>query len=81
MKLKEIKFIKKRLPINEIKKKSKEFYNLIKTRRSIRKFDNLKIEDEIIKNAVLSAGSAPNGANLQPWHFVIIKDIDIKKKN
>ena len=80
MKLKEIKFIKKRMPINEIKKKSKEFYNLIKTRRSIRKFDNLKIEDEIIKNAVLSAGSAPNGANLQPWHFVIIKDIDIKKK-
>ena len=46
MKLKEIKFIKKRLPINEIKKKSKEFYNLIKTRRSIRKFDNLKIEDD-----------------------------------
>ena len=80
MKLKEIKFIKKRLPINEIKKKSKEFYNLIKTRRSVRKFANLKIEDDIIKNAVLSAGSAPNGANLQPWHFVIIKDMDIKKK-
>ena len=28
----------------------------------------------------LSAGTAPNGANLQPWHFVIIKDKKIKKK-
>lgn len=80
MKLKEIKFNINKLPISEIIKKSKEFYKLIKTRRSIRQFSNSKIDDDIIKNAILSAGSAPNGANLQPWHFVIIKSGIIKKK-
>jgi Nitroreductase len=58
----------------EIMENSKKFYNNIKKRRSIRNFDNKKININVIKNAILSAGTAPNGANLQPWHFVIIKD-------
>ena len=69
-----------KLPINEIIDTSKKFYKLIKQRRSVRDFENTKINQSIIKNAILSAGSAPNGANLQPWHFVIIKDKKIKKK-
>ena len=73
-------FKQKKLPLNEISLKSKIFYELIKKRRSIREFDKSPLNDEIIKNAILSAGSAPNGANLQPWHFVIIKDKNIKKK-
>ncbi len=64
----------------EIKKRSEEFYNMIKKRRSVRNFKVSKIDDEIIKNAILAAGSEPSGANLQPWHFVIIKDRNIKKK-
>ena len=70
----------KEFPINEIKKKSEEFYKMIKKRRSIRNFKKSKIDDDIIKNAILAAGSAPNGANLQPWHFVVIKEEKIKKK-
>ena len=70
----------KALPLKEIVKKSKEFYNLIKERRSVRDFSNIEIDIKIIKNAILSAGTAPNGANLQPWHFVIIKNKKIKKK-
>ncbi len=66
--------------IKEMKINSFNFYKKIKERRSIRDFNKTKIDIEIIKNAILSAGSAPNGANLQPWHFVIIKDQDIKKK-
>ena len=64
----------RKVPINEIYLRSKNFYELLKKRRSIRSFDKTKIKDEIIKNAILAAGTAPNGANLQPWHFVIIKD-------
>ena len=67
--------------IKEMKLNSKNFYNLIKKRRSVRDFKKDKINFDIIKNAVLAAGTAPNGANLQPWHFVIIKDKSIKKKN
>lgn len=66
--------------IREITKKSKYFYDLINKRRSIRDFSNTKIDIEIINKAILSAGTAPSGANLQPWHFVVIKDKKIKKK-
>tara|TARA_B100001057_G_scaffold452275_1_gene496017 strand:- start:36 stop:650 length:615 start_codon:yes stop_codon:yes gene_type:complete len=59
---------------------SKKFYNLIKKRRSVRDFKKDVIDFGIIKNAILAAGTAPNGANLQPWHFVIIKKKSIKKK-
>ena len=80
MKFETVKFKQQKLSLKEISKRSKNFYNLIKKRRSIRNFDKIKINDEIIKNAILSAGSAPNGANLQPWHFTIIKDKGIKKQ-
>ena len=66
--------------VKEMKLNSKNFYNLIKKRRSVRDFKKQKINIEIIKNAILAAGTAPNGANLQPWHFVIIKNKSIKKK-
>jgi len=70
----------KQFPKKEIRKRSEQFYNMIKTRRSVRSFKISKIDDEIIKNAILTAGSAPSGANLQPWHFVVIKDLIVKKK-
>ena len=66
--------------ITEMKLNSKNFYNVIKKRRSVRDFKKQKIDIEIIKNAILAAGTAPNGANLQPWHFVIIKNKSIKQK-
>jgi len=80
MKYQPLKLNFKEFPKKEIKKRSEEFYNMIKTRRSVRNFKVSKIDDEIIKNAILAAGSAPSGANLQPWHFVIIKDKNIKKE-
>jgi len=53
--------------------------NLIKTRRSIRKFTSQEIEDEQL-NQIIEAGIwAPSGLNNQPWKFAIIKDPDTKK--
>ncbi len=66
--------------LNQMKLNSKFFYNQIKKRRSIRNFDSEDIDINIIKNAIKSAGTAPNGANLQPWHFVVVKDKKIKSK-
>ena len=79
MKFETEKFQQINLPLSDLSKRSKSFYQNIKKRRSIREFDKAPIDDEIIKNAILSAGTAPNGANLQPWHFVIIKDKNTKK--
>ena len=80
-----MKYITKKLEfsnqtLEEMSLNSKKFYNLIKKRRSVRDFKKDVIDFTIIKNAILAAGTAPNGANLQPWHFVIIKDKLIKKK-
>jgi len=80
-----MKFISKKLEfsnqtIKEMKKNSKNFYNNIKKRRSVRNFKKNNIDFEIIKNGILAAGTAPNGANLQPWHFVIITKKSIKKR-
>ena len=80
MKFQSVKFKYDEVPIKEINKRSKTFYNLIKKRRSIREFSLKKINDSVIKNAIKSAGTAPNGANLQPWHFVVIKNKKIKKE-
>lgn len=59
---------------------SKEFYKKMEKRRSIRKFSTQPIEKEIIYNAIKTAGSAPSGANRQPWFFALITDQAIKEK-
>ena len=62
----------------EMFERSTEFYNSIKKRRTVRDFSNREIPLEIVKNALRSAGTAPNGANMQPWHFVVVTNKDIK---
>lgn len=59
---------------------SKSFYLDMKRRRSVRAFSDRPIPNEVIKNALLAAGTAPNGANMQPWHFVVVTDPEIKKE-
>ena len=70
----------KRYSENEIIIRSEEFYKDIKRRRSVRQFSDEKVSREIIENCIKTAGTAPNGANLQPWHFVVISDPEIKRK-
>ena len=58
---------------------SKDFFNKIKTRRTIRDFSSKEIPVEVLENAIKAAGRAPSGANQQPWHFVIVSNKKIKK--
>ncbi len=66
--------------IKEMKLNSEKFYKLISQRRSVRDFDKKSFDINIINNAILAAGTSPSGANLQPWHFVVIKNKEIKKQ-
>ena len=59
---------------------SKDFFNKIKTRRTIRDFSSKDISIEILENAIKAAGRAPSGANQQPWHFVIVSNKKIKNQ-
>ena len=56
------------------------FYEEIRERRSCRFFTDAPVPRDVIEYAIRAAGTAPNGANHQPWHFAVIESPDIKKK-
>ena len=60
--------------------KSSLYLEQMKTRRSVREFSDRPVPFEVIENVVMTAASAPSGANKQPWTFVIVKDPDIKRQ-
>ena len=59
--------------------RSRAFYEAARTRRTCRFFSDAPVPREVIENAVLAAGTAPSGANHQPWHFAIIASAGRKK--
>jgi len=65
---------------DEMLEASRAFYREIKKRRTVREFSSLPVDREIIENALLAAGTAPSGANMQPWFFVAVSNNDLKKK-
>jgi len=60
--------------------RSAHFLNWIKERRSIRDFSERPVEKEVIDNIIMTASSAPSGANKQPWTFCVVTNPEIKKK-
>jgi len=54
------------------------FYELMTGRRTVREYSDREIPIELIEKAIATAGTAPSGANMQPWRFVVIKDPEIK---
>jgi nitroreductase len=66
--------------IQEMVKDSQSFYQEIKRRRTVRQFSDRSVPIDIIENAIRAAGTAPNGANMQPWHFVVVSDPNIKRE-
>jgi iodotyrosine deiodinase len=65
---------------DEMIERSQKFYHEIKKRRTVRDFSDRAIPEEVIKNCLMAAGTAPNGANKQPWHFVVVTSPQIKKR-
>jgi len=64
----------------EMELQSKTFLNSLLRRRTIRDFSDKPVDNSVIENCIKTAGTAPSGANMQPWHFVLISDPKIKKK-
>jgi len=56
------------------------FYQRMQQRRTIRDFSDRPVPRNVIEQCIRSAGTAPNGANLQPWHFVAISNPDVKRE-
>jgi nitroreductase len=70
----------KEYPIDEMRTRVQDFANDIKRRRTVRDFSDRPVPRDIIEDAIRAAGTAPSGANLQPWHFAVVSDPTIKRQ-
>ena len=70
----------RRLSEARMRARAKMFNALLQRRRTVRFFSTDPVPRDIIEECVRAAGSAPSGANLQPWQFVIIGDPALKKR-
>ena len=67
-------------PIEEMRNRLANFYEDVDRRRTVREFSDRPVPRDIIETALRAAGTAPSGANLQPWHFVVISGAETKKR-
>ena len=67
-------------PLSEMQQSARDFYQEIRKRRTVREFSDRAVPRDIIEHALKAAGTAPSGANMQPWHFVVVSNSEIKKK-
>ncbi len=69
-----------RLPVEEMERRAVEFYAEVRRRRSVRHFSDKPVPQSVIENCLRAAGTAPSGANRQPWHFFAVSDPMVKKR-
>lgn len=65
---------------SEMISRSKEFYAWMNKRRTVRDFSSKPIDKQIIDNILLTASTAPSGANKQPWTFCVVQNQELKKQ-
>ena len=68
------------LPVPEMQKRAREFHELLARRRTVREYADRPVPRDVIESCLLTAGTAPSGANQQPWHFAVVSDPEIKKR-
>ena len=67
-------------PLEEMRARLEEFYTDMDRRRTVREFSDRPVPRDIIETALKAANTAPSGANLQPWHFVVVSGPETKRK-
>ena len=69
-----------KLPFDRMSRRARELARQITKRRTVRDFDARAVPRDIIENCIRAACAAPSGANQQPWRFVAVADLAIKKR-
>ncbi len=67
-------------PHDEMQMRSNTFHEEMNRRRTVRDFSSKPIPNGIIETCLRTAGTAPSGANQQPWHFVVVRDTAVKAR-
>ena len=60
--------------------RGESFFSLLSRRRTVRDYADREVPIELIEKAIATAGTAPSGANMQPWRFVVVTNADVKKQ-
>jgi iodotyrosine deiodinase len=67
-------------PEEEMRERAAAFYREMRSRRSVRSFSSRPVPDGVVEDCLRAAGTAPSGANRQPWHFVVVRDPARKRR-
>ena len=68
------------LDADEMRARLASFYDEVNRRRTVREFSDRPVPRDVIERALEAANTAPSGANLQPWHFVVVSGAATKRK-
>ena len=66
--------------VDEMRRRLAEFYAEVDRRRTVREFSARPVPRDLIETALKAANTAPSGANLQPWHFVVVSGAETKRR-
>lgn len=64
----------------ESQARARAFYELMRRRRTVRDFSDRPVPLAVVRDAIAAACTAPSGANLQPWRFVVVSDPELKRR-
>ena len=67
-------------PASEMATRAREFAEEMGRRRTVRDFSDRAVPRALIEDCLRAAGTAPSGANQQPWHFVAVSEPDVKRR-
>jgi iodotyrosine deiodinase len=67
-------------PEPEMQHRARAFYEDMQRRRTVRQFSDRPVPRNIIEDCLRAAGTAPSGAHMQPWHFVVVEDPERKRR-
>jgi nitroreductase len=68
------------LPVDEMRRRARQFREHLSHRRTVREFSDRPVPRDVIEDCIGAAATAPNGANMQPWHFVAVSDPETKRR-
>lgn len=70
----------KAYPVDVMRKRARDFYTLMKRRRTVRTFSDRPVPLDILEDCIRTAARAPSGANIQPWTFVVVSRQELKER-
>lgn len=67
-------------PETEMKRRASEFYKEMIRRRTVRHFSDRSVDRSVIEDCLRTASTAPSGANQQPWSFIVVSELTVKRR-